>query len=446
MNSPSLTSTPAIETHLATQAVLYPTLRHLVELLPLNHRQIREQLQQEADNNPFLIRRGQKREALLEDVLPDWYNPISAEPNLQEHLRGQIGVLDLPRRQREALIDLTRWLSPSGYLEETPEVWAQASIWSAADLEAMIPYLQRLDPPGIGARSLQECLLLQLQAPPDSLVRLLIENYLEDIADCIGTTPDARQHQEALLKQLPHTVDLPTLETAIQQIQALEPRPGRHFSHHPAAIVTPDLRTHLDSNQWQVSLAYEVSQDFCLNEETVSLLSQSKRNSRERQRLEALLQKAQNLLTALNQWQENLIKVGEFLVDRQQAFLASRNPVDLVPSPQQLIAQMVGLSNATISRIVRERYLLIAENPTQTIPLQALCSPASVGGHTPQEVQHLIVQLVAEESPTNPYSDDQLAQLLNLRYRLAIARRTVMKYRQLAGIDSSHQRKISNLF
>lgn len=100
--------------------------------------------------------------------------------------------------------------------------------------------------------------------------------------------------------------------------------------------------------------------------------------------MESLLQKAQSLLTALDRWQENLAKVGQFLVDRQQAFLASREAIDLVPTPQQAIAQMVGLSDATISRIVRERYLLIAGDPTQTILLQALCCPVSVGGRTPQ--------------------------------------------------------------
>jgi RNA polymerase sigma-54 factor len=152
------------------------------------------------------------------------------------------------------------------------------------------------------------------------------------------------------------------------------------------------------------------------------------------------------LLIALNQWQENLVKVGQFLVDRQQAFLDSRDPIDRVPTPQQLIAQMVGLSDATVSRIVRERYLLIAESPTQTILLQALCSPVSVGGRTPQQIQALIAQLIAEEPVSKPYSDDQLAQLLRLRFGLAIARRTVVKHRKMAGIESSHQRKSSQRF
>ncbi|MEH2063166.1 MAG: hypothetical protein V7K50_13040 [Nostoc sp.] len=168
-------------------------------------------------------------------------------------------------------------------------------------------------------------------------------------------------------------------------------------------------------------------------------LSQSQKNLQ----LESLLQQAQSLLTALNQWQENLLKVGQFLVERQQGFLVSKDSLDLVPTPQQLVAQSVGLSDATISRIVRSRYLLIGGKPSRILPLRSLCPPVGVGGLTPTQMQELIIQLIAEEPPTKPYSDEQIAQLLKLRFGIAIARRTVVKYRQLAGIDSSHTRKLS---
>jgi RNA polymerase sigma-54 factor len=143
----------------------------------------------------------------------------------------------------------------------------------------------------------------------------------------------------------------------------------------------------------------------------------------------------------LNQWQENILKVGQFLVERQQAFLNSRNKLDLVPTPQQLVAQTVGLSNATVSRIVRGRYLLICDRQNQTIALGSLCVSVRVGGRTLQQVQQLLVQLIQEESPTNPYTDEQLAHLLGIRFALPIARRTVTKYRQLMSLESSRRRE-----
>jgi len=447
-----IASAPLLETRLETQAVLYPALRYLVQLLPWDHMRVTRYLQEEVKSNPFLVDSGLapesgSREALLGDALPDWYSPPAQGLNLQDHLSGQISALSLPARPSEALVYLTQWLSNSGYLEETPEIWASGSPWSPRELEAVVPLLQSLEPLGIGARSLKECLLLQLQTEPEGLPALLVREYLEELADCAGSSLDAQHSRESLLRhlrdrrQLPPNASLETLQIAIRQIQELEPRPARNFGGSSALIVTPDLKAEFQATGgWQVSIAYEVNQRFCLNSEAIGLLTSDSR-PRDVRQLETLLQKARSLLTALNQWQENILKVGQFLVDRQHVFLSSRERLDLVPTSQQIVAQAVGLSNATVSRIVRGRYLLICDQPNRTIPLQALCVPIGVGGRAPQQVQQLLVQLIQEESPTAPYSDEQLAQLLKLRFGLPIARRTVAKYRQIAGEEPSCRRR-----
>ena len=310
-----------------------------------------------------------------------------------------------------------------------------------------MPLLQSLDPPGIGARSLRECLLLQLQEQ-QQISALLVRDYLEELANCTSSSPEARQNCEVLLqklrncRQIPPETTLETLQTAIYQIQALEPRPARNFSHSSAPIVTPDLKAEPQATGgWQVSLVYEASQRFCLNQVALNLLQQPNQRPQDTRRLEALLQKARSLLTALRQWQENLLKVGQFLVERQQAFLSSGDALDLLPTPQQMVAQAVGLSNATVSRIVRGRYLLVCGKQSRTVPLQSLCVPVTVGGRTPQHVQQLLVQLIQDEPPTQPYSDQQLAQLLKLRFGLSIARRTVTKYRKIVGLEPAHARR-----
>lgn len=462
-------ATPLLETRLETQTVLYPALRYLVRLLPWDHRRVISYVQQEAKGNPFLVESPNlplglgSREALLGDALPDWYSPPAPSLSLQDHLYGQISALSLPSRQREALVYLTQWLSPSGYLEETPETWAAGSTWSPRELEAVVPLLQSLDPPGLGARSLKECLLLQLQDQPQGLPTLLVREYLEELADCADSSLKA--NREALLQklharigQIPPNANLETLEAAIRQIQDLEPRPARNFGHTDAPIVTPDLKAESQATGgWQVSLTYEVNQRFCLNQEALSLLTKEDLRSQDVRQLETLLQKARSLLTALNQWQENILKVGQFLIDRQQVFLSSRDELDLVPTPQQLVAQAVGLSDATVSRTIRGRYLLIVSIPnrdlsrttastiplgrTKSLPLASLCVPVGVGGRTPQQLQQLLVQLTRSEPPTAPYSDEQLAQLLKVRFDLRIARRTVAKYRNLAGLEPSQTRR-----
>ncbi|MBV8882540.1 MAG: hypothetical protein JO235_00870 [Chroococcidiopsidaceae cyanobacterium CP_BM_RX_35] len=490
-----------LETRLETQTILYPTLRQLVRLLPWDHKRVVGYLQAEARNNPFIVEKSGSsdwsgsRETLLADILPNWYTPAAQGLSLQEHLSGQISALSLPLAQRDALLYLTQWLSNAGYLETDAQTWANGSPWSPKELETIVPLLQNLDPPGIGARSLRECLLLQLKEPAQSLPALLVRDYLQQLANCTGSSLEAKQSREWLLQTLREQrlvevplkgqhasslkssqprAEVPSVERtgvgnpptrlapeeapaaalskpnldeeallgAIRQIQALEPRPARNFGYSHAPIVTPDLKAErLSSAVWQVSLVYEVEQRFCLDQEAIELLPTRDRQNQDTQRLSSLLQKAQSLLTALKQWQENILKVGQFLVERQQAFLSSRDHLELVPTPQQLVAQAVGLSNATVSRIVRGRYLLICDQSSRILPLNSLCVPVRVGGRTSQQVQQLLVQLIQEESPIAPYTDEQLAQLLKLRFGLPIARRTVAKYRKIAGLDPAHSRK-----
>ncbi|MDF5724281.1 MAG: RNA polymerase subunit sigma-54 [Rhizonema sp. PD37] len=445
-----LNAAPATETQLETQTVLYPTLQQLVRLLPYDHKRVVDYVREEAKHNPFLIEDAtlaEKSETLLEDVLPDWYTLPAQYVSLSEHLFGQISALSIPSRQREALIYLTQWISSSGYLEETPAVWANGSIWSARELEAVVPILQSLDPPGIAARSGKECLLLQLKEKPQSLAFLLVHEYLEELVNCTGNSRESSINRDILLQKLLQNqayqdIDIKKVNDAIHEIQELEPRPARNFGHENVPIVTPDLKAELTTSGWQISLTSEVEQRFCLNSEAVELLQKSQLRTRDIQQLEALFKRAKSLLTALHLWQKNLLKVGQFLVERQQAFLQSRDRLDLVTTPQQLVAQSVGLSNSTISRIVRGRYLLISNPYSQIFPLHLLCVPARVGGRTPPQIQQMLVQLIEEESPANPYSDEQLAQLLRVRFDLPITRRTVTKYREIAAIESSHKRRV----
>lgn len=180
----SVSPTPQLAPRLEAQTVLYPTLRQLVRLLPFDHKRLLRELQIEARQNPFLVdveSTADRTETLIGDVLPDWCEPAATDKTLQAHLEEQIATLSISASQRQKLIALTHWLSPSGYLEESPKVWAAGTPWYPQELEAVVPLLQSLDPVGVGARSLQECLLLQLADAPHSLAATLVRDYLEDV-------------------------------------------------------------------------------------------------------------------------------------------------------------------------------------------------------------------------------------------------------------------------
>ncbi|WP_297088172.1 hypothetical protein [Thermoleptolyngbya sp. C42_A2020_037] len=442
----SVSSKPALHLQVKLQPVLYPSLRQLVQLLPLDYRRVLHRLQSEALRNPFLIDAqlgGRSAETLLGDISPDWYEPIATPETLQDHLESQISVL--PVSQQQKLRTLLPWIAPSGYLEESPDVWARGTSWTPLELAAMVPVLQSLDPPGVGARSLRECLLLQSD-PTDSLITHIIRNYLDELATGLATSAGLQPLLHTLRHDAPEfaSISMSELQAAVRRIQALEPRPGRNFSYAPVATVVPDLTVQpaggATDELWEVTLVRAVESRFGLNAEAIALLDTPLPPAK-RQQLEALFQQAQSLLTALSQWQENLLKVGQFLCDRQQAFLRSRNPLDLLPTSQQLVAQAVSLSDATVSRIVRDRYLLLNISPRQILPLSCLCPAAVVGGRTPQQIQQVIQELIQAEPPHKPYSDAQLVHLLKLRFGLAIARRTVAKYRTQLGIANAAQRR-----
>lgn len=441
METLSISSTSALELRAETRTSLYPALRQLVRLLPLDHKRILQEVQSEAKQNPFLVDTRSRADAavtLVDDILPDWYEPTAGTETLQAHLEPQISTFALPQQQK--LLSLLQWISPSGYLEESSTVWSAGTPWHPHELEAMVPLLQSLDPPGVGARSLQECLLLQLD-PSEHLAVLLVRERLDQLAACISNQTEQEFLLDLIQCQLvSKETTLAQLQVAIKLVQSLEPRPGRNFSYQPIPTVTPDLKVQLIDECWEVSLAYAVEQRFTLNSQAIALLESAK-HPQEIQRLESLLKKAQSLLSALSQWQENLLKVGQFLCKQQQAFLLSRNPLDLIPTAQQLVAQSVGLSDATVSRIVTDRYLLIDAPPHQTIPLSYLCTAITVGGLTPQQLQQYILEVVQSESFTHPYSDAQLAQLLKLRFGITIARRTVTKYRNLLEIENASRRR-----
>ncbi len=441
----SLSSKPALNLQAKLQPALYPSLQQLVRLLPLDHRQVLHRVQSEAMRNPFLIDTqpcGLSAETLLGDTSPDWHEPVAAPETLQSHLESQIALL--PTLQQDKLRALLPWISPSGYLEESPTVWARGTPWTAPALEAMVSVLQSLDPPGVGARSLRECLLLQCDSR-DALVVHIIRHYLDKLADGLARPEGLQPLLHTLRQDSPKfaSLSISELQAAVHTIQGLEPRPGRNFSYGPMAAVVPDLIaqpvTGVDG-PWEVTLAKVVESRFRLNAEAIALLEAAPSPAK-RQQLEALFQQAQSLLAALSQWQENLLKVGQFLCDRQQVFLRSRNFLDLLPTSQQFVAQSVGLSDATVSRIVRDRHLLLNASPQQILPLVRLCPAATVGGRTPQQIQQAIQDLIQGESPHKPYSDAQLAHLLRLSLGVAIARRTVAKYRYQLGIANTAQRR-----
>lgn len=346
---------------------------------------------------------------------------------LLRHLTRQIDRTDAPEAIKSAARYLAACLDDNGYLRDSPEELSRDGNVSRPLLEAALALLQTLEPAGVGAQSLSQCLLLQLD-------RLGEEGPAAAVA---------AHHLEQLAKKQYHAISLalgiPQAEVlrAERTIQSLNPRPGAGFaeSEKAACYLIPDLVVSEDENGLTVSLqdaflpSLRVSGYYCdLHRDT--------QDREVRQYLTEKLRQAQWAVKAVEQRRSTLLRCAQAIVAHQAAFF--RPGGHLVPMCLADIAQKLDIHESTVSRAVREKYL---ECPHGVYPLSFFFSRTAGGEDVSvHQVKELLNRLIREEDPAHPLSDQKLTLLLE-EQGLAIARRTVAKYRTELGFSSAAGRR-----
>jgi len=363
-------------------------------------------------------------------------------PSLADHLREQLRGMRLAPEDAAAVEVLIESLNEDGYLADPLDEIAERLAGDDAEaredllarLQCALRWLQSLEPTGVGARDLGECLVLQLKARPRS------EAQAVAIIVC-------RQHLELLarrdMKKLMAATgaDEALLREAQSLIVACEPKPGRPFTRAEANVVVPDVIVQKTARGWKVVLNPDVMPKLRIND----LYAQAIRQQRGALNgagpgLSARLQEARWFMKNILQRFDTIQRVSQAIVERQKGFF-THGEIAMKPLVLREIADELGLHESTISRVTTAKYMA---TPFGTFELKyffgSSLSTEAGGNASSTAVRALIRQLVAAEDPAEPLSDSQISQMLE-EQGIHVARRTVAKYRDALKIAPANLRR-----
>jgi RNA polymerase sigma-54 factor len=359
----------------------------------------------------------------------------AAQDSLQQHLLGQIALTPLTQRDRQLLLILMEALDDDGYLstnlDEIAEMLPEELELDPLELSAALKLLQSLDPVGVGARDLGECLRLQLDALPEDIP-------YRDVARNIVSTQIALlgEREYGKLKKAHNLSDAEFIQVR-QLITSLNPRPGAAYSAGDTRYVSPDVFVRKVRGLWVSSLNPEAMPKLRINEMYASILRGNREGGAG---LTAQLQEARWLIKNVHQRFETILKVSQAIVDRQRMFF-EHGEVAMKPLTLKEIAEAVDLHESTISRVTTQKYMMTPRGLFEFKHFFARALATEDGGSASNTaIRALIKQLVEAENRTKPLSDSTIAELLG-KQGLVVARRTVAKYRELMNIPPANQRK-----
>ena len=359
----------------------------------------------------------------------------TSHTGLHQHLADQLALTPLSLRDRQLIALLIEALDDDGYLsaslEELQTLFPEEMELDPIELSTALKLLQSLDPAGVGARDLSECLWLQLKLLPPSTpnlekAKLLVREHLHLLAE----------REYGKLKRL---LELGDAEfTGLRQlITSLNPRPGAAFAPTDTRYVAPDVFVKKVKGMWMVSLNAEAVPKLRINEMYAGILRGNKDGGGS---LSTQLQEARWLIKNVQQRFETILKVSQAIVDRQRMFF-EHGEVAMRPLTLKEIADTVELHESTISRVTTQKYMMTPRGLYEFKYFFGSSLATDEGGATSSTaIRALIKQFIEAENRAKPLSDNTIAELLG-KQGFVVARRTVAKYRELLNIPPANQRK-----
>ena len=451
---------PAIALRLRQHLTLTPQVQQALRLLQMSALEFAQEMEQALDANPFLeenpeappaaTRDGATAEEFVvshehsgsastpaaEREQDDWGGAADAQPTLQEHLREQLMMSGMGERDRALAHMIVDSLDDDGYFklsfEELAALVPPEHDVRPEDFLAALRLVQSLDPAGVAARSLEECLELQLVALDadtpgrECALDIVRGRHLQ----LLGNREWAR---------LQHAVgcDEEMLHTARALIRTLDPKPGHRFGAPEARYVVPDIIVKKVRERWVASINPASLPRVRLNRAYAEALQS---RSASNQSLSRQLQEARWLLRSIEQRFATIQRVADAIVARQRGFF-EYGEVAMKPLTLKLIAGELGLHESTVCRVTNNKYMA---TPRGLFEFKHFFSrrlaTESGGAASATAVRAVMKELIAAEDPRAPLSDAELARLL-AQQGLRVARRTITKYRALMRLPSVDVRR-----
>jgi len=452
---------------MAQQQMLSPQMRQSLEILQATALDLQQMVRQELDVNPVIEEEPPEEEtpeaeepedeagepAELRQLEEDW-NAFSAEGSpgrdpeaearrqhflegvapeetLAQHLERQFSGLALDAVQRRIASLLVGNLNEDGYLAASLEEVADETGTETAEVAEVLPLLQAMDPPGVGARDLSECLDLQLArlGLEQSTAARIVKDHLEmlgrkkfaEMASALGVSQE--QVREA------GTV-----------IARLNPKPGRAFAGEPAQVLAPDVVIERVGDEFVVSLVKDSVPRLRINRSYRDLLGESGGNAEVRTYLRDKIRGGKFLIRSIQQRQHTVLAIAREIAARQRPFLAEGVSA-LLPMTMGQVAQVVGVHETTVSRAIAGKTVATPQGLFEMRFFFTSGYRTADGTEMSNtSVKDAIAALVRAEDARKPLSDQQIVALLQGE-GVAVARRTVAKYREALGLLPSHLRK-----
>jgi len=358
-------------------------------------------------------------------------NMVRSVSSLADHLEEQLRFVTEDPAARRIGAEIIGNLDEDGYLRAELEEIAQRCAATPEEVERVLTeMIQKFDPIGVGARTISECLLLQLRSNPpvDPVSVEIVERHFEDLS---------RRRYADIARALKLSAD--RIMESVEEIMALEPKPGRRFGGNDSRYIVPDVFVYKLGSDYTVVLNEEGIPRLRVNSLYRSLLRSS--GDEARQYVEQKLRSALWLIKSVDQRQRTLRKVTQSIVKFQREFLDKGLPY-LRPLSLRDVGEDISMHESTISRVTTNKYV---ETPQGLFELKFFFHSGIASGDgemvSSVSVKKMIQDLLGNEDATKPLSDQEVAGILKGR-GLTIARRTVAKYREELGILPSHQRRL----
>jgi RNA polymerase sigma-54 factor len=368
----------------------------------------------------------------FEDGGPNLEATLTSEASLPEHLEAQLDLATDDLRRRFIGRHLIHTIDEAGYLgEPVAEIAARLGV-PESEVEAVLSLVQTFDPPGVAARSLAECLAIQLRER---------DRFDPAIAAVLERLDLVARRDFAALKRL-CGVDEEDLAEMLAEIRSLDPKPGRAFGATPVEVLVPDVVVRAaPDGAWLVELNPDTLPRVLVNQTYFARVAKTARNDTDKAFLTDCLQNANWLSRSLDQRAKTILKVASEIVRQQEGFFR-HGVAHLRPLNLKTVADEIGMHESTVSRVTSNKAIGTSRGTFEMKYFFTAAIPGAGGAdaHSSEAVRHRIKQLIDAEGPREVLSDDTIVQRLK-EEGIDIARRTVAKYRESLRIPSSIDRR-----
>lgn len=457
---------------LSQQLVMTPQLQQAIKLLQMSRMELQQTINNELLENPVLeevvetpdpnIVLENPNAEMPKDVDDSWQNYVesydanSSTPpsirsykniddnfsienlstrteSLYDHLVWQLKMTGMSKKEEEFGEKIIQNINDDGYIQVEFNELVKDSGLTQEEAEEVLLKIQEFDPVGVGARDIKECLLQQVRQLhiKDGKLMSLIKNYLPDLE---------KRNYQAIAKKL--DVSLERVYELAKIVLSLEPKPGRSFSQNEAQYIVPDIYVLKIGNEYVISLNDDGMPRLRISTYYKNIIHDKNTYIKENDKeyINDKLRSAVALIRSIQHRQKTIYKVTEAIVKRQMEFL-EHGVSKLKPMILREIAQDVGMHESTVSRVTTNKYVF---TPQGIFELKFFFNnpvSSTAGDDVASEsVREKIRQMISDEDPKTPLSDQQIADELK-KYNVDIARRTVAKYREMLGLLPSSKRK-----